>query len=151
MLGLYADYNGLVAAFEEKWGLEVEEPLKQYKAESDRESSWRKVDWGFLPVDYLAKEKELEALLPKLELEFETQFIADLREKISDHENEFQKRKEGLEQCIKKEGGFFGCRDKLFRLKLEYEENEESFERRRCRPSLLCLEEAFEKKWEKFL
>jgi hypothetical protein len=130
MLGWYSEYNDLKATFEEKWGIDADGPLEKYKANWDR-NSISSVDWGFLPVDYLAKEKELEALLPKLELEFDTQFLADLRERIPVEEKMLEKWKGGWrnseEEAMKKEKA--------------------TLEKLNLRPSLLALEEAVEKKW----
>ena len=148
LLDLYAQYNGLVVAFEEKWGVEAEEPLREYKAECDRYRSLGERDrfsteWGLLPVDYMAKEKELEELLPKVELEFDRQFIAGLRERISDHENEIQKLQKDYEDLNRD----WGNHDRKVRLQNEMEAAKSDFKNLEIDVSILSLEEAFEKKW----
>ena len=138
-LGLYTEYNGLVADFEGKWGIKAEEPLKELKAESEEKSLSRSsfVDWGFLPVDYLAKEKELEALLPKLELDFDTQYLESLRERIPIEEAELNKwqKKEKAQLYL------------VWDDSIKRDKEKERLEKLHLRPSLLSLEEAFEKKW----
>jgi DNA repair exonuclease SbcCD ATPase subunit len=100
-------------------------------------------EWGFLPVDYLAKEKELEELLPKVELEFDRQFITGLRERISDHENEIQKLQKDYEDLNRD----WGNHDRKVRLQNETEAAKSDFKNLEIDASILSLEEAFEKKW----
>jgi hypothetical protein len=144
MLPLYSEYNNGIAAFEEKWGIEAEGPLKEVKADwypHQTLYTWGTVDWGDAPVDYLAKEADLRERLPGVEKAFDAQFIAALKEKITDCHQDIQEKQQKIERM----SNTFGNRNTY--LALEKELAATKSKKLQIESSLSLMEEAFAEKW----
>ena len=142
LLGLYSEFNFAKATFEDKWGIEVDELLKKCKEKYDAEDSnspsyTGNIKWGFIPDDYLAKVKELENLLPKMEKDFDAKVIEDLKGRIPIEEADLNK----LQDKMNKE------RQLVYPENIKWDEEKEKREKLKLRPSILALETASQKKW----
>lgn len=143
LLDLYSEFNVAKATFEEKWGIESDELLKKCKEKYDAEDSnspsyTGNIKWGFIPDDYLAKVKELENLLPKMEKDFDAKVIEDLKERIPIEEADLNK----LQEKMDKE------RQLVYPENIKWDEEKEKREKLKLRPSILSLETASQKKWK---
>jgi hypothetical protein len=143
MITLYTEYSDAVAAFEAKWGMEAEAPLKELKAELDSEKDpWRKVDWGDSLGNVLAKVEDLKTNIPKIEKEFEAQVIVGVKKRLTEHENEIRKKQEE----IKRLSNSFGNHDRWLTLGKEVEIEEAELQK--IETFLSSMERAFAKKWD---